>query len=140
MTALSQISKTVFAALIAAGTVLSGAPANATSIGFGSSSAIAAPADASAPGKLIHHRKGPGRDWGGGPRWHAEPLGPRQIRRSLRNRGFHKIRIIDRRRGVYIVRARGWRGWPVRLVVDARTAEILRRKPVGRGFDWNYSW
>jgi len=67
-------------------------------------------------------------------------LGPRQIRRSLRHRGFHGIEILRERRHVYVVRAHGWRGHPVRLVVDARSAEILRRKPLRHDYNWGYGW
>ena len=66
-----------------------------------------------------------------GKRFHA--LGPREIRRSLRHRGYHRINIIDRRGPVYVVKARGWRGLPMRLVVDARTAHIVRSRPLHRG-------
>lgn len=104
--------------------------------------------DASAVQKIDHRGHRDRRGWHDG-RWEARPLGPRQIRRSLRHRGFRAIDIVDRRRGAYIVRAIGWRGHPVKLVVDARTAEILRRKPIhhggGRGgprgsFEWSYRW
>lgn len=80
------------------------------------------------------------RHWKGGPGRHYQKLGPRQIRRSLRHRGFYRIRIIDRRGPMYIVRAVGWRGMPVRLVVDSRTAHIVRSRPLGQQFHWSYSW
>lgn len=78
--------------------------------------------------------------WHSGQRGGYQNLGPRQIRRSLRHRGFRQIEILDRRGPVYVVNARGWRGHSVRLVVDSRTAQILRRQPVGhhkgRGRNW----
>lgn len=86
------------------------------------------------------HRRGYGRHGGRG-NHHA--LGPREISRSLRHRGFHDVRILDRRGPMYIVRARGWNRMPVRLVVDSRTAHIVRAQPMGhhrRGahFQWQY--
>lgn len=92
------------------------------------------------------HRGGPrgghgGGHWGG-PGWHGHHahMGPRQIRRSLRHRGFHRIKIVDRRGPMFIVKAIGWRGMPVRLVVDSRNARIVRSHPVGgRGY-WQPRW
>ncbi len=86
-----------------------------------------------------HEREHRG-DWGRDHRhgWHR--MGPREIRRSLRHRGFHRIRIIDERGPVYMVRAIGWRGMRMRLVVDARSGQILRKRPAGRGFGWNHRW
>ncbi len=103
---------------------------------------LQAPQDA--PVVQIHHKKGPrkhrGPGWRGGHGHGHYALGPRQIRRSLRHRGFYRIKIIDRRGPMYIVRAIGWRGMPVRLVVDSRTAHIVRSRPIGRGVYWQYRW
>ncbi len=71
-------------------------------------------------------------------RW--DRMGPRQIRRALRHQGYHKIQIVGERRSAYIVRARGWRGVPLRLVVDARSGHVVRQHPVRRGGHWNYRW
>ncbi|WP_305986779.1 hypothetical protein [Roseibium sp. MMSF_3544] len=124
------------------------------SVGF-SSSASAAPIAAAkqlqapqdAPIVQVHHKKkgygkhkGNGKGWKGGHGGGYYTLGPRQIRRSLRHRGFYKIRIIDRRGPVYVVKAIGWRGMPVRLVVDARTAHIVRSRPIGHGVYFQYRW
>ncbi|PVB62523.1 hypothetical protein [Labrenzia sp. 011] len=79
----------------------------------------------------IDHRKG-GQVRKGGRGWNRQ-MDPRQVRRSLRHRGFHGIQIIKRRGAVYDVNARGWRGAPVRLVVDSRTAHIVRSRPITRG-------
>ncbi|MEO9530885.1 hypothetical protein [Roseibium sp.] len=102
----------------------------------------------------IDHRKGNGRkDWKGHRGKHGDWKGhrgrngdwsgrhggrhfamePRQIRRSLRHRGFHKIQIVDRRGPVYIVKARAWGGQKMRLVVDSRTAHIVRSRSIGHG-------
>ncbi|MET1412768.1 hypothetical protein ABVF61_10905 [Roseibium sp. HPY-6] len=90
----------------------------------------------------IHHKKKGGKrhgnGWQGGHGGGHYSLGPRQIRRSLRHRGFHRIRIIDRRGPMYIVKAVGWRGWPVRLVVDSRNAQIVRSRPIGQGRHGGY--
>ncbi|WP_422384197.1 hypothetical protein [Roseibium album] len=102
----------------------------------------------------VHHKKKKhgnrrGNGWHGGHGGGHYSLGPRQIRRSLRHRGFHRIRIIDRRGPMYIVKAIGWRGMPVKLVVDSRTAHIVRSRPVGHGrrgghgghgVFWQHSW
>ncbi len=93
-----------------------------------------------APIVNVDHRGGPGRGWRGGRGRHHHVLGPRQIRRSLRHRGFHRIRILDRRGPMYIVKARGWRGFPVRLVVDSRGGYIVRSRPLGPRYQWSHSW
>lgn len=84
-----------------------------------------------------HHGRWDGRGPG---RWGR--MGPRQIRRSLRHQGFHRIRIIDARGPVYVVKARGWRGRKVRLVVDAFNGQIIRRHVIGRHYQyqWGYRW
>lgn len=111
---------------------------------------IQAPQDA--PIVQVHHKKNKkhgnhrGNGWQGGHGGGHYSLGPRQIRRSLRHRGFYRIRIIDRRGPMYIVKAIGWRGMPVRLVVDSRNAHIVRSRPIGHGrhgghgFYWQHSW
>jgi len=86
-----------------------------------------------------HGRKGQRHNgWNNG--WGHYKMGPRQIRRSLRHRGFHKIRIMDRRGPMYIVRARAWGGQKFRLVVDSRTAHIVRSRPIGRGPGYGPYW
>jgi hypothetical protein len=88
-----------------------------------------------------HGRHHGGRWDGRGPgRWGR--MGPRQIKRSLRQRGFQRIRILDVRGPVYVVKARGWRGRKVRLVVDAFNGQILRRNVTGRHYQyqWGYRW
>ncbi|WP_417667716.1 hypothetical protein [Roseibium sp.] len=87
-------------------------------------------------------RGGHGRGWDShGPghhRWHR--MGPREVRRSLRHRGFHKIRIVDSRPFVFKVRATGHDGMRFRLVVDRTTGQILRMRPAGHRFHWSYRW
>lgn len=87
------------------------------------------------------HRRGQGRHgWNGGHWGGYHQMGPRQIRRSLRHRGFHDIDILDRRGPMYIVKARGWRGLPMRLVVDSRNARIVRSQPMGHRGRGHHRW
>ncbi|MBD1548431.1 hypothetical protein [Roseibium aggregatum] len=90
----------------------------------------------------IGFRGGPygGRHWHGERPGRWERLGPRQIRRSLRHRGFHRIRILDVRGPVYVIKARGWRGARVRLVVDAFNGRILRQHVIGHRAGWGHRW
>jgi len=111
------------------GTAVSAAPLPAAPMSFQAASSL--PSAAVQPVEYRHRA---------GKRHMHRKLGPRQIRRSLRHRGFYGIEILRERRHVYVVRAHGWRGHPVRLVVDARSAEILRRKPIRHGYNWGYQW
>ena len=52
-------------------------------------------------------------------------MSPRQIRRSLRHRGFHDIRFTDRHGRFYRARATGPRGGRVALTVRSRDARII---------------
>ncbi|WP_417678539.1 hypothetical protein [Roseibium sp.] len=82
-----------------------------------------------------------GRHWHGNRPGHWGRMGPHQIRRSLKHRGFHRVRIVDARGPVYVVKARGWRGAPVRLVVDAFNGRILRKHVTRRHHGgWGRSW
>ncbi|MHA7776394.1 hypothetical protein [Roseibium sp. M-1] len=89
----------------------------------------------------VGQRHGHGRNgWQGGHGWHQQQMGPRQIRRSLRHRGFHDINILDRRGPMFIVKARGWQGFPMRLVVDSRNAQIVRMQPMGHRRHGHNRW
>lgn len=83
------------------------------------------------------HRGGH-RDWGRGHHWGR--LDAREIRRSLRHQGYRHIRILGERGRVYIASATGWRGMPMRLIVDARSGAVVSREPIGRGHSWEYRW
>ncbi|GGF04694.1 hypothetical protein H1W37_11840 [Stappia taiwanensis] len=71
-----------------------------------------------------------GRGWHRG--YRLERLRPRQIARRLNRKGYYGIRRIRPRGDVYVVRARGWRGKPVRLVVDAYSGRVLDRSRARR--------
>lgn len=73
--------------------------------------------------------RGPGRHRGG---YRLERLGPRQIARRLNRKGYYGIRGIRPRGDVYLVRARGWRGKPLQLVVDAYSGRVLDRSRARR--------
>jgi hypothetical protein len=62
-----------------------------------------------------------GRSYG-----HRHILSEDQVRWRLRNQGFHRVHDIDFRNGRYVATARDGYGRPVRVVVSARTGEILR--------------
>ena len=150
MKTLQTTARSLFAGLLIAGTVMGTTQVQAASPMQLNPTAVVSVAKTGATAAQTVDYRGRG-DRGG---WHDgrrefRPLGPREIRRSLRHRGFRAIDIVDRQRGTYVVRAIGWRGHPVKLVVDARTAEILRRAPIHRGggrngprgsFEWSYTW
>ncbi|WP_349358285.1 hypothetical protein [Stappia sp.] len=85
-----------------------------------------------------------------GKRWRGhrgQRLGPRRIVRKLHRRGFTNIQRIRPRGDVYIVRANGRRGAPLRLVVDAYSGQIVGRTVVRgpwqrphRGGQWGHHW
>lgn len=62
-----------------------------------------------------------------------ERLGPRQIVRRLHRQGYRDIGRLRQRGDVYVAHARGYRGMPQRLVVDAYSGEVVGRSPIGRG-------
>ncbi|MEM8541261.1 MAG: hypothetical protein AAGF25_09935 [Pseudomonadota bacterium] len=58
-------------------------------------------------------------------------LYPQQVVRILERRGFRNVRRVYFSHGKYYARARGHHG-PVKLVVSARTGEILSRQRIHR--------
>ena len=54
--------------------------------------------------------------------WRQHQLGPRQIRWSLRRQGFHRIRHIEDRRGIYRAVAAGRHGLPRQVFARAPAA------------------
>lgn len=60
-------------------------------------------------------------------------IGPRRVSHILHRRGYRDIREIRPRGNVYIVRAVGYRGNLVRLVVSARDGDILDRRVIRHG-------
>lgn len=79
--------------------------------------------------------RGPGRPHHGN-RW--ERLGPRQVARRLHRQGYRDIRDIRPRGNVYVVRAAGRRGVPLRLVVDAFSGEVVGRTVIRHGYGHGY--
>lgn len=57
-------------------------------------------------------------------------LSRKQIRRTLRNRGFHDFRRVEKRGHRYIVVAENRRGRLIRLRVNAYTGNIERRRRI----------
>ena len=113
--------------LSAALAVLISAPvAIAAPAGSAAKPALSGTAAGSAPVQMVDHRWGRHRD---------RRMGPRRIVRKLHRRGFTNIWRVRSRGDVYIVRANGRRGAPLRLVVDAYSGKIIGRTVVrGRGF------
>jgi len=103
---------------------------SAGAVAAASAMPVAAPATktaAAAPVELVGHH---GHKYGK----HRHRILPSHvIVRSLRHRGYRHIRNVRLQRGDYVVHARGHRG-PVRLVVDGRTARVLSRQPLHRGW------
>lgn len=58
-------------------------------------------------------------------------LGPRQIKKILRHRGYRNVRIVDIGPRRAVVRARGYRG-PVQLLVNRRTGDVVARQVLRR--------
>ena len=57
-----------------------------------------------------------------------DKLTPRQVVRKLKKRGFYDFRKVRDKGSVYVVKAHGRRGNLVRVVVHARSGEILERR------------
>ena len=68
-------------------------------------------------------------------------LSRRVIRRILRHRGYHSFDFIERRGDRYVSKAYDWRDRYVRVVVDAYSGEIIRKKFLyagNRGYHGGY--
>ncbi len=69
--------------------------------------------------------------------WRQHQMGPRQIKRALRRQGFHRIRNITQRRGIYRAVAVGRHGGPSQVFVNPGNGQVLcvsRIRHQGRGF------
>ncbi len=69
--------------------------------------------------------------------WRQHRLGPRQIRWALIRQGFHRIRDITQRRGVYSAVAVGRNGGPRQVFVNSTNGQVLcvsRIRHQGRGY------
>lgn len=117
--------KSLLAAVAALGVVLSVPSAQALDIRIGSGPAGAS-SGASVEVQLVghrHNRRG----------YRLDRLGPRQIVNRLHRQGFRDISRLRHRGHVYVAHARGYRGIPQRLVVDAYSGQVVGRAPIGRG-------
>ncbi len=69
--------------------------------------------------------------------WRQQQLGPRQIKRALRQQGFHRIRNITRHRGIYRAVAVGRHGGRSQVFVNSTNGQVLcvsRIAHHGRGY------
>ena len=69
--------------------------------------------------------------------WRQHQLGPRQIKRVLRQQGFHRIRDITQHRGIYRAVAVRRHGGPRRVFVNSTNGQVLcvsRIRHQGRGY------
>ncbi|MCC4245437.1 hypothetical protein [Stappia indica] len=119
--------KSLLAAVAALGVVLSVPSAQALDIRIGSGPAGAS-SGVAVEVQLAGHR---GRDRRG---YRLDRLGPRQIVNRLHRQGFRDISNVRPRGHVYVAHARGYRGMPQRLVVDAYSGQVVGRSPIGRGY------
>ena len=65
--------------------------------------------------------------------YRLDRLAPRQIVNRLHRQGFRDISNVRPQGHVYVAHARGHRGIPQRLVVDAYSGQVVGRSPIGRG-------
>ncbi|OKL44017.1 hypothetical protein [Pseudovibrio exalbescens] len=105
---------------LAAGAVLMGLAVSAPQVQAGSWSVTSSFGSAVYSGQTpmlqqVHHPRG------------CE-MSRKQIRRSLRHRGFRKIKFVRERANKYVVHARGPHREKVRLVVGKQYGRILRYK------------
>ena len=123
-----MLSKNLIAAGLIAATTLTAVPANAG--GFSFHLGHGGPSfgwSYGTPGYGWVHRDRR-HHWG-----HHRRLSPREVRWSLRDRGYRQIRFVDRRGPVYHVRAKK-RHRTFALVISARTGEILSRHRIRRSW------
>ena len=71
-------------------------------------------------------------------------LSPRDVSRVLYRKGYRKVHDVRFTRGVYVAKAIGYRGL-VRLVIDPRDGDVLRRERIGRngyghGYGHGHTW
>lgn len=119
------IQKTLAAGIVALTALAATAPARAESFSFGIYGENGG----------VTFRSGnyyqPAQNWNYRPRdynrrdYARYRMTPRQIRRSLRHRGFDHIRFTDTRGRIYRARATGYRGKRVALTIRSRDARIL---------------
>ncbi len=132
------IQKTLAAGVIALTALVTTAPAQAESFSFGIYGAHGGVTFRSGDHSLPVHGRNYRRDnrrWDNR-RWdyvHYR-MPPRQIRRSLRHRGFHDIRFTDRHGRFYRARATGPRGGRLALTIRARDGRIVNIHRIRRHY------
>ncbi len=132
------IQKTLAAGVIALTALVTSAPAQAESFSFGIYGANGGvtfrSGDSYRPVHYGNFRRD-GRGWDDR-RWDYAHYrtSPRQIRRSLRHRGFHTIRFTDARGRFYRARATGPRGGRVALTIRARDGRIVNIHRIRRHY------
>jgi hypothetical protein len=134
-----MIKQSAIAALIALAT-LAGAPA-AKADSFNLTIGIDGPV--TTIGSWERGYGGWDRGHGGWDRPSYDLISPRKVVRILYRRGFDEVSIVRQRGPNYIAEAIGPRGNRVRVVVDARTADIVGIRVIGwahdrpRGYGWD---
>ena len=120
-----SIQKTLAAGIVALTALATTAPAQAESFSFGFYGDHGGVTFRSSDNYRPAHDRNYRRD---DRRWDYAHyrMTPRQVRRSLRQRGFHDIRFTDIQGRTYQARATGPRGRRVALTVRARDARIVK--------------
>ncbi len=129
-----SIQKTLVAGVVALTALAAGAPAQAGSLTFGIYGEHGGVTFRSGD----DYRPVPVHDWRDWRRYDRRwdygyyRMTPRQVRRSLRRRGFDHIRFIDNRGRIYRATARSPRGGRVVLTIRSRDAEIVDLRRIRR--------
>ncbi len=138
------IQKTLAAGVVALTALVTTAPAQADSFSFGihgqHGGLTFRSGDHYQPAHSRNFRRWDDRRWDNR-RWDDRRwdyaryrMTPRQVRRSLRHRGFHEIRFTDREGRFYRARATGPRGRRVALTIRSRDARIVRIHRIRRHY------
>jgi len=128
------IQKTLAAGVVALTALVTTAPAQADSFSFGihgqHGGVTFRSGDHYRPAHDRNYRRWDDRRWD----YAHYRMTPRQVRRSLRHRGFHEIRFTDREGRFYRARATGPRGRRVALTIRSRDARIVRIHRIRRHY------
>jgi hypothetical protein len=144
-----SIHKTLAAGVVALTALATTAPAQADSFSFGiygeNGGVTFRSGDAYRPVHDRNYRRWDDRRWDDrhwndrrwdDRRWNYAHyrMTPRQVRRSLRHRGFDRIRFIDTQGRIYKARATNRRGRRVALTIRSRDARIVEVRRIGRRY------